>query len=181
MRGPEESRPERSWQWWCTGLAKAALALLIVYAPLHWFSKHYRIAYDAVEGAHCLPHSVFLVSLKNHRLERGDYVAFVSKQMQPFYKDGTQVVKLLAGVPGDPVAVNESGVWVDGVHWGGLLHAQEGGRLWKMGRHAADYRRQEVVPEHRLWVLGTHPRSYDSRYWGYITDEQVVGRAIPLW
>lgn len=175
------SLPWRSGRWWLTGLAKTALAFAIVYAPLAYFASHYRIAYDSVRGANCLPYSVFLIDLHDQRVGRGDYVAFRSRRMQPFYADGTVAVKRVVGVPGDRVAVDERGVSINGTRWGELLHVQEGERLWRMGRRASDYARHERIPLQRLWTMGTHPRSFDSRYWGYVADEQVVGRAIPLW
>jgi len=162
-------------------LLKAAVALAIVYVPLAWFAGHYRIVYDSIKGANCLPYSVFIVDLKNQTIRRGDYLAFVSRQMKPFYTDGTPVVKFVAGVPGDHVEVNAEGVRVNGQRRGALLHLQEGERLWRMGRRLADVERDEVIPAGRVWMMGTHPRSYDSRYWGYISNEQVIGRAIPLW
>lgn len=171
----------RTGRWWAVGLMKAAVALVIVYVPLAWFSGQYRIVYDSIKGANCLPYSVFVVDLKNRSIRRGDYLAFVSRQMEPFYADGTPVVKLVAGVPGDHVQVNAAGVSVNGQQRGTLLHLQDGEKLWRMGRRLTDVARDEVIPPGRVWMMGTHPRSYDSRYWGYISDEQVIGRAIPLW
>jgi conjugal transfer pilin signal peptidase TrbI len=168
-------------RWWIAGLAKAFLALLLVYAPIGWFASHYRLVYDAVKGANCLPYSVFLVDVHDRAVVRGEYIAFVSRQMEPFYADGTPAVKQVVGVEGDRVLVNEQGVFVNGRPRGSLLHLQEGERLYRLGLRPEDVQRDEQVPRGRVWMMGTHPRSYDSRYWGYINSEQVIGRAIPLW
>lgn len=205
----------RSPCWWAQGIGRAfiaaVLALFLVYMPLKAFSERYRLLYDSVQGADCLPYSVFLIDLDNHTVRRGEYAAFFTTQLEPFYhvepgvlKDlgdgreqrivvdqrgvmidgvfrGVAVIKEVAGVPGDRIAVDENGVRVNGTHRGVLLHAAEGGKLWAMGRRVSDYLRNEPVPAGHLWMMGTNERSYDSRYWGYITDEQVIGRAIPLW
>jgi conjugal transfer pilin signal peptidase TrbI len=171
----------RSARWWATGVAKALVAFAVVYAPLAWFAGHYRIVYDSIQGANCLPYSVFLVDLDDRALDRGAYVAFVSKQMEPFYANGTIAVKLVAGQSGDRVTVNEGGVSINGRHFGVLVHLNRGEKLWQMGRRVEDVERDEQVPKGHLWMMGTNPRSYDSRYWGYIQAEQVIGRAIPLW
>jgi conjugal transfer pilin signal peptidase TrbI len=171
----------RSPRWWLVGVAKASIALAILYAPLGWFAGHYRIVYDATKGVSCLPYRLFLVDLTDRNASRGEYVAFVSRQMEPFYVNGTWVVKIVAGMPGDHVQVSESGVAINGSRWGGLVHLRAGERLWRMGRRVKDVVRDEHIPQGRLWMMGTHPRSYDSRYWGYISNEQVVGRAIPIW
>lgn len=220
MSNPNDTRAalELTWRsprWWAKGLGRALIAMTIavflVYLPLKAFSDRYRVLYDSVQGADCLPYSVFLIDLHDREVRRGEYAAFFTTQLEPFYhvepdalKDlgdgrgqrivvdrrgvmidgvvrGVAVIKEVAGIPGDHVAVNEDGVRVNGAHKGVLLHAAEGGKLWAMGRRVADYLRNETVPAGRLWMMGTNERSYDSRYWGYITDEQVIGRAIPLW
>lgn len=173
--------PTSALRWWARGLAKSAVALVLVYAPIGWFTSHYRLVYDAIQGANCLPYTVFLVDLEDRAVVRGAYVAFISRQMEPFYADGTIAVKEIAGVPGDRVIVNAHGVVVNDRHRGALLHLQPGERLHQMGTRLADVQRDEQVPVGRVWMMGTHPRSYDSRYWGYIESSQVIGRAIPLW
>lgn len=171
----------RSGRWWAIGLAKASVALAVVYAPLGWFSGHYRIVYDSIKGANCLPYSVFLVDLRDRATDRGEYIAFVTRQMEPFYANGTVAVKQIAAVPGDRVQVGRQGVAINGHLQGALLHLKAGERLWRMGRRISDVERDERVPQGHLWMMGTNPRSYDSRYWGYIDNEQIIGRAIPLW
>lgn len=168
-------------RWWLTGLTKVGIAAVIVYVPLHWFAGHYRIVYDAIKGANCLPYSVFLVDLDDRAADRGRYIAFVTRQMEPFYANGTLAVKQIAAVPGDHVQVSAAGVAINGRSHGELVHLKEGERLWRIGRRLADVERDELVPEGHLWMMGTYARSYDSRYWGYIENEQIVGRAIPLW
>lgn len=175
-----DARENLPLRWWVAGLAKALLALVIVYAPLQMFAARYRIVYDAIEGANCLPYSVFLVDLRATNIKRGDYTAFIAEQMEPFYKNGTLAVKLAMAVPSDRVSVGESGVRINGEFKGALLHLQPGERLWRMGKRVADVERDEEVPAGRLWMMGTHARSFDARYWGYIESKQVIGRAIPL-
>jgi conjugal transfer pilin signal peptidase TrbI len=157
------------------------VALFLVAVPLLSFSNRFRIFADSTVGERCLPYRIFLVDLHAHLLRRGDYVVFRSRGMGPFYPDGTLVAKLVAGVPRDHVVVDERGMWVNGTFKGSLLHAQPGGRLWKLGHRPSEFARDELVPPDHWWVIGTLPRSFDSRYWGYIADPQIVGRAIPLW
>lgn len=159
--------------------------LLLIIGCAEWVASHPRYClvfdFDAPIGEHCLRYSSFFVDERDHAIRRGDYVAFRARGMTPFYPDGTRVVKEVAGVSGDHVVVNPMGVWVNEVQRGTLPHAQVGGRLWRMGRRPEDFERDERVPAHRWWVMGTSLHSFDSRYWGYISDEQVIGRARPLW
>ncbi len=180
--GPEQTRfPQYSRGWWALGIARSVAAFLIVYAPAHWIEQNYSFAYNFVRGANCLPYGHFLISRRDRELHRGDYVAFTAEQMEPFYRNGTLAVKIVAGIPGDHVVVRTEGIWINGRYWGALVHVQPGKRLRSLGRRPADYVRDETVPPHQLWVMGTSPDSYDSRYWGEISDDQVLGRAHPLW
>lgn len=38
-----------------------------------------------------------------------------------------------------------------------------------------------VIPKEQFFVIGTHPRSYDSRYYGFISKNQILRGASPLW
>lgn len=42
------------------------------------------------------------------------------------------------------------------------------------------FRFDGVVPEGKLFVVGHHPRSWDSRYFGFVGVEEVLNRAYPL-
>lgn len=217
MSNPEASSPAVRYSrgWWGRGIGKACVAaglsFVLVYLPLSAFSQRYRLLYDSVEGVNCLPYSFFLIDLHDREVHRGEYAAFFTTQLEPFYRlepkviqelsdgreqrvvvdqrgvmidgvfRGVAVIKEVAGVQGDRILVNDYGVHVNGAHRGVLLHARKGGKLSAMGKETSHYWRDERVPPGHLWMMGTHERSYDSRYWGYISDEQVLGRAIPLW
>lgn len=171
----------RSTRWWLGGLSKGLAALTLAYLPLWWFQSNYRVYYDMIEGPNCLPYSVFLLDLNDRSVERGDYIAFETQQMEPFYPNGTTAIKILAGIPGDHVTVDEGGVTVNSKRWGGVPHVREGGVLWQRGRRLLEYFRDELVPAEHYWMLASDAHSYDSRYWGYIHQHQVIGRATPLW
>ena len=170
----------RSPKWWLKGLSKALLAFVVVYLPIHWFSANYRFAFDMIEGVNCLPETFFLIDLNDQNVGRGDYVAFRTEQMEPFYENGTTAIKILAGVPGDRVVVDANGATVNEHYWGPLHHVRAEGRLTELGKTVADYTRSLDVPEGEMWMMAPHERSYDSRYWGTIQADQVIGHVIPL-
>ena len=37
------------------------------------------------------------------------------------------------------------------------------------------------VPTGQLFLVGTHPRSYDSRYFGFVDAREILHQALPLW
>jgi len=44
-----------------------------------------------------------------------------------------------------------------------------------------DFLRDDVVPPGHLWMMGATADSFDSRYWGFLHEQQVIGRAYALW
>ncbi|MFA6396545.1 MAG: S26 family signal peptidase [Sulfurimonas sp.] len=38
-----------------------------------------------------------------------------------------------------------------------------------------------VVPKDSLFMTGTHPRSYDSKYYGFVKINQIERGATPIW
>ncbi len=90
-----------------------------------------------------------------------------------------EIVKRIVAIPGDRVELGRDGVRVNGEPIAGselldrdsqgepLAHAEEG---------------EIVLAEGRYFVMGTNVRrSWDSRYFGPIAREQIVGGARPLW
>jgi len=188
----------RSRHWWLLGVSRALLAFLLVGIPLCFFSTQCRLVFDGIRGEGCLPHSVFLVSLHKWSPKRDDLVAFTAPQLAPFFdastlkrqwlvgthgqsQPGVVAIKQVIGIPGDHVRVDERGLWVNGVWRGTLVHTRSGQRLAALGVRATDLWRDEIVPPGHYWAWGNNSRSFDSRYWGYIEYEQILGRAVALW
>lgn len=170
----------RSATWWINGLFKSAIAAALVGLPLMWFQSNYRFTFDAIKGFNCVDYSLFLVDIRDKEVRRDAYFAFISNEMEPFYAKGTMAIKIAAAVQGDDVVVDTQGVHINGAYWGPMQHIAENEKLWQMGKRIVDYQRDETVPPGKVWMLGTHERSFDARYWGYIDASQIIGRAIPL-
>jgi conjugative transfer signal peptidase TraF len=87
------------------------------------------------------------------------------------------LLKTIAAVGGDVVAVSPSGVRING----GLLAVSKplrfdraGRRVmsWPVGRHR--------VPRGSIWLYAANERSWDSRYWGPTPVGNVLAKALPV-
>lgn len=95
----------------------------------------------------------------------------------PCPHDSELLLKAVAGVPGDDVAVSGSGVAVNGC----LLpnsarlafdHSDHPLKAWPSGRYH--------LRPNQLWLYADNSRSWDSRYWGPVSTGAVRARAVPL-
>ncbi|KQW02858.1 conjugative transfer signal peptidase TraF [Rhizobacter sp. Root1221] len=144
-------------RWWLYGLIAAiwGLALLRLFVP------HVPVLPVMFNWTPSLPYSIVYVDYWHGPLQRGDLVVylFTGEAAQLDYPGlGDQAFfKRVAGVPGDSVAVVGRDVFVNGVAVG------------RAKTHAFDRRPLQpiapiVIPPGFLYVQGTSPDSFDSRY-----------------
>jgi len=97
----------------------------------------------------------------------------------PFY------IKRLAGLPGDTLRIDPPRLYVngkiaEGFGFARVMAAKLPYRGYAPGRdYLAESNRSFVVPEHGDFALGDNSyNSYDSRYWGPVPEENLVGRGL---
>lgn len=156
-------------------LIGTALAYLIAGSAVSVFREHYRIGVD-IDPVRCLPEHVYLVKLVPPKeLHAGEFVAFFAPHglMLPRF-DGKMIAKEVAGLPGDRIVVRNDRAFVNGKFVGQLI------LNGKLGRGPGGFDRAETVPPGKVFLVGTLPRSYDSRYWGFLDQRFLVGTVDPL-
>ncbi len=95
---------------------------------------------------------------------RGDIVAFRHERSAP-----SVYLKRVIGLPGDRIAIRNGIVRVNGTA------LQEGYVRFPDSRSFSEV----TVPQHALYVLGDNrANSDDSRFWGFVSQDQVIGRAV---
>lgn len=164
----------------------ALLATVAVFAAgwvfEHWFSARWQVAFAPTRSL-CLPWRALLADTTvTEPVQRGDLVWFhvdvaamnrTATGPLPF-KPEHKFVKMVAGVPGDVVDISSKGVYVNDAYWGEL------DLLRKLGRDAAFFYRREVIQPGHYFLLGSAPAAFDSRYWGAVPANRIIGRAKAL-
>jgi len=164
---------------WCCHFLYLILISGVLVAAAFAFHSRYRIAIDP-QNNKCLPNFTFyLIDLQDKALDRGNLYAFEAKNMQPFYADGTRMVKILKGMHGDLVRIESDEslvrILVNGNTEGtGLWHVQ------RLDRSVEDFMGERSLGENELWMMGESPSSFDSRYWGAASSDQIIGRAYAI-
>ncbi|MGF1513556.1 MAG: signal peptidase I [Elainellaceae cyanobacterium] len=106
---------------------------------------------------------------------RGDVVVFAApdsiKEKDPTFNDA--LIKRIVGLPGETIEVKEGKVFVDGEAIVENYINEVPNYVWG----------PQSVPEDSYLVLGDNRNnSYDSHFWGFLPDDNLIGRAaVRVW
>ena len=122
---------------------------------------------------------------------RGDVVVFVPPHERRYF------IKRVVGLPGDRIRVVMGELYINGqrvdVRVDDTDTAEDGVQSYVESLGGRQHRIQRFVglrsregewrvPDESYFMLGDNrDMSEDSRYWGYVAGDQIVGRAIAIW
>ncbi len=160
---------------WRPFLLKATILTVTLAFSFDYVAKRYRLGIDW-QVERCLPDTrAVLIDLRSSVPERGGLIAFRGQGLAPIFPDGTHMVKILVGVPGDRIEITPVRTTVNGEEVAAGLHLA--GRL---GQTPEAFSRSFTVPEGHYFGVGRSENSFDSRYFGLIKQDQVMGKAWRL-
>jgi conjugal transfer pilin signal peptidase TrbI len=157
----------------------AILALIWVLASMRLFVHYMPVVPVLVNWTPSVPYSIVYVDYFDRTLSRGDLIVYrfagqaaerdyPGLRQQPFFKR-------VVGLPGDSVTVRDREIFVNGRPVG------------RAKTHTFDRRPLEpiesiVIPQGFLYVQGTSPDSFDSRYRssGLVRHTDVKAKVRPL-
>lgn len=120
----------------------------------------------------------YLLDVQFHTLRRGDVVVF---HAPPASEADKLYIKRIIGLPGDSVRVQDGAVYVNGSKLDESAYlkadvATYGGSELHDGE-------TKIVPPNNYFVMGDNrPYSSDSRAWGFVTYNKLIGRsAVRFW
>lgn len=157
---------------WRFGL-KAALALGLLVGGMEYTKTRFMLGYDQNIHQCIADYSVFGVDRHNHVLARDNLYAFSWEGNEAFFDPGETLVKFLVGLPGDTIEVTaDERVLINGVEYGDTLQAAS-----VFGMAPDRFVGKTTLADNEYWFMGDTPESFDSRYWGSVSKEQIIGRA----
>jgi signal peptidase I len=101
----------------------------------------------------------------------GDYVKLNFWGSQ-YYPEGEKMVKNVVCKEGMYLKVVGRDYYCNGVYLG---RAKEKDRY---GKYVENFKYDGVIPEGYYFLMGTHPDSYDSRYYGFAPRERIIGKVL---
>lgn len=148
-------------------------ALLLAWA--FWSKPLFTLGFDP-QSERCLPnlHLALMVHLQPREIHDGDLLFWKPSGALAGFKEQF-ILKEVAGVPGDRLVIHGDRVEING------KLVVSGFPLAHYYRHAEkDFERNEVIPKGAFFMVGVHPLSNDSRYWGYLNAPQIAGFAYRI-
>ena len=160
---------------WRPFIVKAVMATAVLFAGFTHVAARYRLGIDW-QVERCLPDTrAVLIDLQSSLPGRHELIAFRGLGLEPFFEDGMPMVKILAGLPGDRVEIAPASTTVNGIEVAAGLHLAA-----DLGHAPEAFSRGFIVPPGAFFVVGLSKTSFDSRYFGPIREEQILGKAWRL-
>lgn len=152
-----------------------ALLVALLAMNYYWFKSPITIGFDP-NDERCLPdvHVALLVKQSTARAERGDLFYWEPSGALSQIKQA-YILKRVSGVPGDRLQIKGTDVLINGEVVAQGLPLVD---TTKVPLNA--FERDEVIPDGKFFMTGTHPLSNDSRYWGYLESAAVVGKGYKI-
>lgn len=123
----------------------------------------------------CLPYTVFIIDKWHKKGEVGDYFAFHAQNTRMF-KNGSVLAKQFVAGLGDAVEItNDEEVLINGIKSQQGLHLAN-----KMGQPKENFMGKTIIEKDEFFALGSTEASFDSRYWGTVNENQIIGRLYPV-
>lgn len=127
-----------------------------------------------------LPHGFYL--LYPGVAKKGNLVAFEPPEVaaglireRKYLRKGACLMKYIVAEKGDSVCTNEGRLKVNGVDYGRIDAVD------KEGRPLPHYRFFGKLKEGHIVAIKGMKSSFDSRYYGPVKKESIIGIALPFW
>lgn len=120
-----------------------------------------------------LGHRVFfLTEPESLDFQEGEYLLF-HKQLDQSQTD--RLLKMVGCTAGHQLTVSNGEYFCDENYLGQALTQDS------KGKRLPQFVFNGRVPTGSLFMVGNHPRSYDSKYFGFIHADSVLKKAYPIW
>ena len=131
------------------------------------------------QATSCLHAEFFIIEKQVDDIQRGELAMFNFVKENVVLTPGDKVIKIVAGLPGDTISFNENELFVNGERFYKAKSMQV--NLKTLGHTIDDYQTKYTLKDNEYFMVGETPDSFDSRYWGPISQSQIEGEAYAIY
>ena len=131
-----------------------------------------------------LSHRIFLIFNVPAKIETGDYLVFkynnghrfLDKFIVKSLSDHNMLTKQVGCAPGDVLMVDDDRRFsCNGKPLGQALKTDSSGDVLPL------FVFNGVIPQGSYFMIGSNPRSFDSKYFGFVRKNEIFYKAYPIW
>lgn len=133
-----------------------------------------------------LPEKLFKIEDSDGTINKGDYISFcpTKKILQPMIdmkiaRKSSECLlgyephlKIVGAVENDYLRVKDDGIYVNGIKIRSDLRPYYD--------YLSQFKYDGIVPKNMMFVYGTNEKSYDSRYYGFISKDKIIKKVKPV-
>lgn len=154
---------------------KVLLTLTVFVAALCLLFIRYQVSITPA-AVGCIPAKAIIIDSFAREPKRGQLMSFYSQKAEPYFANGTVFLKIAAAIEGDKVTVTTDGVTITTPDGEVIRYAVNASKMLEFAQIPAPaIQRTLMVGKGQYFALGTLERSFDSRYWGLVNAEQIIG------
>jgi len=133
-----------------------------------------------VSTSKSLEHRVFFLDPVNtKKIQAGDYLVFRHKDSRfvnkGLNKENDRLIKIVGCSPRQVLTRDIDLFSCNKTELGKALNKDS------QGNALPQFEFNGPVPEDNFFMIGSNPRSFDSRYFGFIHADDILYKALPLW
>jgi signal peptidase I len=134
--------------------------------------NNYQIGYNLSES---INKSFFIYKKDNsYKPKRGDLIIFKVKRDDLYFANKT-FTKYIFGTPDDNLKFIKNSYVINDI---ARFRPKEFGKKGQKLHNFKLKSKYNIIPEDNYFVATNHPDSYDSRYFGYIHQNQIIGYVV---
>ena len=150
--------------------------LIICYLPLILIitlkANNYQIGYNLSKS---IDKTIFLYKKDNsYRPNRNDLIIFKVKKDDPYFAN-ENFIKYVSALFNDKITFNDNSYIINSKD---IFIAKEIGTKGQKLDHFKLKDKNNLIPQDNYFVTTNHPDSYDSRYFDYVNQNQIIGYVI---
>lgn len=152
------------------------LLISVLSALFFLFFSRYTFAFNSADSD-CLNASFFLVDKRDKDVSKGHLAAFTMKNENTLHGAGGRWIKRVAATEGMQVDVELEQTTINKTE---IIKNDMSHTLSYLGLSITDMTPSHTIKKGELFMMGETITSYDSRYWGSISTNDIIGKAYAI-